>query len=122
MSYLDVLKKILGLGEKKHPNTFVIIHSETIQFFTMPPLSFLLVEEKSWKVYFHGAPIIWSSIHADGFWPKSFTSLLALLRILAIKRSGYLIWFYPDEYGNENFIYFATVNAVTGECEGIVER
>lgn len=35
---------------------------------------------------------------------------------------GYLIWFYPDEYGNENFIYFATVNAVTGECEGIVER
>lgn len=35
---------------------------------------------------------------------------------------GYMIWFYPDAYGNENFIYFTTVNAVTGECEGISER
>lgn len=35
---------------------------------------------------------------------------------------GYMIWFYPDAYGNEDFVYFTTVNAMTGECEGITER
>lgn len=37
------------------------------------------------------------------------------------KAYGYMIWFYPDEYGNEDFVYFTTVNAVTGECEGVLE-
>lgn len=38
------------------------------------------------------------------------------------KAYGYMIWFYPDAYGNDDFVYFTTVNAVTGECEGVSER